>query len=184
MGTADRRSSAGDGCTIGETSRQIIALMAMSEVWPPPVPGTALSFSISARHSLSLGSACSPRRHSDLLHRRLQRPCSSTAAPIATKWSGPVFGPDLHPLKTSAFHAATKQALAVPGESEFWAHIGKQNGAADFGCSVCSESDLMRLLPAKHDQYLQIKTHTAHLYSPASRGAALCPCTSAGSATD
>jgi hypothetical protein len=34
---------------------------------------------------------------------------SSTAAPIATGWSEPVPGRELHPLKSSAFHGALLQ---------------------------------------------------------------------------
>src|SRR5260370_19773089 len=43
---------------------------------------------------------------SDPLHRELRQLVASAAASIATGWSEPVPGRELHPLKSSAFHGA------------------------------------------------------------------------------
>jgi integrase len=59
-----------------------------------------------AQRSLTLRPAGSPSRHATLYTESSDRFVTSAAASIATGWSEPVPGRELHPLKSSALHGA------------------------------------------------------------------------------
>jgi hypothetical protein len=69
----------------------------------------AIIFSRTAQRSLTLRPARSPSRHATLYTESSDRFVTSATAPIATGWSEPVPGRELHPLKSSAFHGALLQ---------------------------------------------------------------------------
>jgi hypothetical protein len=75
----------------------------------------AIVFSGPAQHSLTLWPARSPSRLATLYTEGSDSFVASAAASIATGWSKPVPGRELHPLKSSAFHGALfRQLLAKP----------------------------------------------------------------------
>jgi hypothetical protein len=49
------------------------------------------------------------------VHRKLRQVRGSAAASIATGWSEPVPGRELHPLKSNAFHGALLQQVCGAG---------------------------------------------------------------------
>ena len=57
----------------------------------------------------------SPSRHATLYTESSDRFVASAAASIATGWSEPVPGRELHPLKSSAFHGALFRQLRISG---------------------------------------------------------------------
>ena len=65
-----------------------------------------------AQRSLTLWPARSPSRHATLYIESSDSFVASAAVSIATGWSEPVPGRELHPLKSSAFHGAL---LRQPG---------------------------------------------------------------------
>jgi hypothetical protein len=73
----------------------------------------AIVFSGPAQRSLMLWPARSPSRQATLSIESSDSFVASTAASIATGWSEPVPGRDLHPLKSSAFHGALFRQLRV-----------------------------------------------------------------------
>src|ERR1017187_7057781 len=66
----------------------------------------AIVFSRPAQRSLTLWPARSPNRQATLYTESSDSFVASAAASIATRWSEPVPGRELHPLKSSAFHGA------------------------------------------------------------------------------
>jgi hypothetical protein len=66
----------------------------------------AIVFSRPAQRSLTLWPARSPSRQATLYTESSDSFVASAAASIATGWSEPVPGRELHPLKSSAFHGA------------------------------------------------------------------------------
>src|SRR6266576_4986013 len=71
----------------------------------------ATVFSGPAQRSLTLWPARSPSRHATLYIESSDSFVASAAASIATGWSEPVPGRELHPLKSSAFHGALLHQL-------------------------------------------------------------------------
>jgi len=67
----------------------------------------ATTFSGPAQRSLALWPARSPSRHATLYIESSDSFVASAAASIATGWSEPVPGRELHPLKSSAFSRRT-----------------------------------------------------------------------------
>ena len=67
----------------------------------------AIIFSGPAQRSLTLWPARSPSRHATLYIESSDSFVASAAASIATEWSEPVPGRELHPLKSSAFSRRT-----------------------------------------------------------------------------
>jgi hypothetical protein len=72
----------------------------------------AIVFSGPAQRSLTLWPARSPTRQATLSIEGSDSFVASTAASIATGWSEPVPGRELHPLKSSAFHGALFRQLS------------------------------------------------------------------------
>jgi hypothetical protein len=66
----------------------------------------AIVFSRPAQRSLTLRPARSPSRHATLYTESSDSSVASAAASIATGWSEPAPGRELHPLKSSAFPGA------------------------------------------------------------------------------
>src|ERR1035438_1836006 len=66
----------------------------------------ATTFSGPAQRSLALWPARSPSRQATLYTEGSDSFVASAAVSIATGWSEPVPGRELHPLKSSAFHGA------------------------------------------------------------------------------
>src|ERR1700736_2274513 len=75
----------------------------------------AIVFSRPAQRSLTLRPARSRSRHATLSIESSDSFVASTAASIATGWSEPVPGRELHPLKSSAFHGALLRQLSSLG---------------------------------------------------------------------
>jgi hypothetical protein len=73
----------------------------------------AIVFSRLAQRSLTLRPARSPSRQATLYTESSDSFVASAAASIATGWSEPVPGRELHPLKSSAFHGALYRQLSV-----------------------------------------------------------------------
>jgi hypothetical protein len=73
----------------------------------------AITFSRPAQRSLTLWPARSPSRLATLYIESSDSFIASAAASIATWWSEPVPGRELHPLKRSAFHGALVQQLST-----------------------------------------------------------------------
>jgi len=71
----------------------------------------AIVFSRPAQRSLMLWPARSPSRLATLYIESSDSFVASAAASIATGWSEPVPGRELHPLKSSAFHGALLRQL-------------------------------------------------------------------------
>jgi len=71
----------------------------------------ATVFSRPAQRLLTLWPARSPSRHATLYIESSDSFVASAAASIATGWSEPVPGRELHPLKSSAFHGALFRQL-------------------------------------------------------------------------
>jgi hypothetical protein len=71
----------------------------------------ATVFSRPAQRSLTLWPARSPSRYTTLYIESSDSFVASAAASIATGWSEPVPGRELHPLKSSAFHGALYRQL-------------------------------------------------------------------------
>jgi hypothetical protein len=71
----------------------------------------AIVFSRPAQRSLTLWPARSPSRQATLYTESSDSFVASAAASIATGWSEPVPGRELHPLKSSAFHGALFRQL-------------------------------------------------------------------------
>ena len=71
----------------------------------------AIVFSRPAQRSLTLRPARSRSRQATLYTESSDSFVASAAASIATGWSEPVPGRELHPLKSSAFHGALLQQL-------------------------------------------------------------------------
>jgi hypothetical protein len=71
----------------------------------------AIVFSGPAQRSLTLWPVRSPSRLATLYTESSGRFVNSAAASIATGWSEPVPGRELHPLKSSAFHGALFRQL-------------------------------------------------------------------------
>ena len=71
----------------------------------------AIVFSGPAQPSLSLWPVCSRSRLATLSIESSDSFVASAAVSIATGWSEPVPGRDLHPLKSSAFHGALSHQL-------------------------------------------------------------------------
>jgi hypothetical protein len=71
----------------------------------------AIVLSRPAQRSLTLWPARSPSRHATLYTESSDSFVASAAASIATGWSEPVPGRELHPLKSSAFHGALYRQL-------------------------------------------------------------------------
>jgi hypothetical protein len=74
----------------------------------------ATGFSGPAQRSLTLWPARSRSRHATLYTEGSDSFVASAAASIATGWSEPVPGRELHPQKSSAFHGALSQHLCTP----------------------------------------------------------------------
>src|SRR5271169_2408238 len=72
----------------------------------------ATTFSRPAQRSLTLWPARSRSRHATLYTEGSDSFVTSAAASIATGWSEPVPGRELHPLKSSAFHGALLRQLS------------------------------------------------------------------------
>jgi hypothetical protein len=66
-----------------------------------------------AQRLLTLRPARSPSRHATLYTESSDSFVASAAASIATGWSEPVPGRELHPLKSSAFHGALFRQLTI-----------------------------------------------------------------------
>ena len=62
---------------------------------------------------MTLRPARSPSRHATLYAERSDSFVASAAASIATGWSEPVPGRELHPLESSAFHGALFRQLRI-----------------------------------------------------------------------
>src|SRR5450432_353718 len=80
----------------------------------PPVTvrsAPATVFSRPAQRSLTLWPARSRSRQATLFIESSDSFVASAAASIATGWSEPVPGRELHPLKSSAFHGALSRQL-------------------------------------------------------------------------
>src|ERR1700736_90779 len=75
----------------------------------------AIVFSGPAQRSLMLWPARSPSRLATLYIESSDSFVASAAASIATGWSEPVPGRELHPLKSSAFHGALLRQLSSLG---------------------------------------------------------------------
>src|ERR1700736_187910 len=75
----------------------------------------AIVFSGPAQRSLMLWPARSPSRLATLYIESSDSFVASAAASIATGWSEPVPGRELHPLKSSAFHGALLRQLLTSG---------------------------------------------------------------------
>ena len=73
----------------------------------------AIVFSRHAQRSLTLWPARSPSRLATLYTEGSDSFVTSAAASIATGWSEPVPGRELHPLKSSAFHGALFRQLST-----------------------------------------------------------------------
>src|SRR5712692_9367127 len=71
----------------------------------------AIVFSRRAQRSLTLWPARSPSRQATLYTESSDSFVASAAVSIATGWSEPVPGRDLHPLKSNAFHGALLRQL-------------------------------------------------------------------------
>jgi hypothetical protein len=85
----------------------------------------ALVVSGPAQRLLTLRPARSPSRHPTLYTESSDSFVASAAASIATGWSEPVPGRELHPLKSSAFHGAlfrqtVRERSALPHEGGWW----------------------------------------------------------------
>src|SRR5437867_360471 len=76
----------------------------------------ATVFSRPAQRLLTLWPARSPSRHATLYIESSDSFVASAAASIASGWSEPVPGRELHPLKSSAFHGALLRQLRAHGE--------------------------------------------------------------------
>jgi hypothetical protein len=74
----------------------------------------AITFSRPAQRSLTLWPARSPSRLATLYTEGSDSFVASAAASIATGWSEPVPGRELHPLKSSAFSRRTLSPVSVP----------------------------------------------------------------------
>src|SRR5205823_13475849 len=74
----------------------------------------AIIFSRPAQRLLELRPARSPSRHATLYIESSDSFVASAAVSIATGWSEPVPGRELHPLKSSAFHGALLRQLTKP----------------------------------------------------------------------
>jgi len=72
----------------------------------------ATIFSRPAQRSLTLWPARSPSRQATLYTESSDSFVASAAVSIATGWSEPVPGRELHPLKSSAFHGALLRQLS------------------------------------------------------------------------
>ena len=77
----------------------------------------AIVFSRPAQRSLTLWPARSRSRLATLSIESSNSFVASAAASIATGWSEPVPGRELHPLKSSAFHGALFHQLANEGDT-------------------------------------------------------------------
>src|ERR1700751_2710177 len=87
----------------------------------PPVTvrsAPAITFSGPAKRSLTLRPARSRSRLATLYIESSDSFVASAAASIATEWSEPVPGRELHPLKSSAFHGALLRQQFL--RSVFW----------------------------------------------------------------
>ena len=73
----------------------------------------AITFSGPAQRSLTLRPARSRSRLATLYIESSDSLVASAADSIASGWSEPVPGPELHPLKSSAFHGALLRQIAV-----------------------------------------------------------------------
>ena len=82
-------------------------------------PCTTKPFSRPAQRSLTLRPARSRSRHATLYTESSDSFVASAAVSIATGWSEPVPGRELHPLKSSAFHGALLRQLS--GTNVYWA---------------------------------------------------------------
>ena len=69
---------------------------------------------------LTLWPACSPSRQATLYTEGSDSFVTSAAASIATGWSEPVPGRELHPLKSSAFHGALLRQPSANISSRMW----------------------------------------------------------------
>src|SRR6266481_1986922 len=79
----------------------------------------ATVFSRPAQRLLTLWPARSPSRLATLYTESSDSFVASAAASIATGWSEPVPGRDLHPLKSSAFHGALYRQLAFRSRTTY-----------------------------------------------------------------
>src|SRR6267142_6835396 len=77
----------------------------------------AIVFSRPAQRSLALWPARSRGRQATLYIDSYDSFVASAAATIATGWSEPVPGRELHPLKSSAFHGALFRPTTTSGHS-------------------------------------------------------------------
>src|SRR2546427_11289535 len=86
----------------------------------PRVPvrsAPAIVFSGPAQHSLTLRPARSRSRQATLSIESSDSFVASAAASIATGWSEPVPGRELHPLYSSAFHGALLRQIELAEEN-------------------------------------------------------------------
>ena len=73
-----------------------------------------------AQRSLTLWPARSPSRQATLYTESSDSFVASAAASIASGWSEPVPGRELHPLKSSAFHGALLRQLRIRSHLHSW----------------------------------------------------------------
>jgi hypothetical protein len=96
-------------------NRPLLALFIHSDRLPfeqvPAMSAPAIVFSGPAQRSLTLRPARSRSRLATLYTESSDSFVASAAASIATVWSEPVPGRELHPLKSSAFHGALLRQL-------------------------------------------------------------------------
>jgi len=95
----------------------------------------AIVFSGPAQRSLTLWPARSPSRLATLSIESSDSFVASAAVSIATGWSEPVPGRELHPLKSSAFHGALLQQLWVSAGANLSTSTNSTN-RCDAICSV------------------------------------------------
>src|SRR5580692_5182380 len=86
----------------------------------------AIVFSRPAQRSLTLRPARSRSRQATLYTESSDSSVASAAASIATGWSEPVPGRELHPLESSAFHGALLRQPSLAGVKFF--HVFRSSG--------------------------------------------------------
>ena len=105
----------------------------------------AIVFSGPAQRSLALRPARSRSRHATLSTESSDSFVASAAASIATGWSEPVPGRELHPLKSSAFHGALlRQQSCKEPSLRRW-----QGGEACHDVSVLDQTGRIRVSSIK-----------------------------------
>jgi hypothetical protein len=125
----------------------------------------AIVFSGPAQRSLTLWPARSPSRLATLYIESSDSFVASAAVSIATGWSEPVPGRELHPLKSSAFHGALlRQQRFWALETRFLESLTKErcdvhpDPRREAGQSLVSQIDLSRHTQRKFHATLEPKT--------------------------